>query len=144
MDHCCCEGACCEKMDGESGLDDTSPAGDREFRASAVEKWKVGMQTNTHPPSPKHTHTYTHTRFLTSPSPWFSGGEHQNLTGSWWMWAMTERRSQSLSAPEPHCSFTITTIHPPPLTAVLQGLQSEEYGVGCCCPNVWTAYGNTK
>lgn len=49
-------------MDGESGLDDTSPAGDREFRASAVEKWKVGMQTNTHPPSPKHTHTHTHTR----------------------------------------------------------------------------------
>lgn len=90
-------------MDGESGLRDTGPAGDPEFRASAVAKRKAGTQ-----------HFPPLALWRRAPEP---------DTGSWWMWAMTERRSQTASAPELRCSFTITTIHPPPLTAVLQGPQ---------------------
>lgn len=44
-------------------------------------------------------------------------------SGSWWMWAMTERTSQTASAPELCSSFPIRTIHPPPFFAVLQGLR---------------------
>jgi len=95
-------------MDGESGLYDTSPAGDPEFRASAVakkrKKGKASMQI--------------------SPL-WLSGGERQG-TGSWWMWAVTEMQRQTASVPERCSSSSITTAHPPPPAAVLRGgLQAE-------------------
>lgn len=82
----------CMLMDGESGLYDTSPAGYPEFRTSAVAKSKSGMQP--FPPM----------------ALWRSAPEPD--TGSWWMWAMTERRSQTAYAPEPRSFFTITTITP--------------------------------
>lgn len=107
-------------MDGESGLCDTSPAGAGPgvqgicWGKKIIKKTTAGM-----------LHSFCSLRL--------SGGD----TGSWWMRAMTERRSQTASAPELRSSFTITTIHPP--TSHCSPSRTEERCAECCCPEAWTA-----
>lgn len=107
-------------MDGESGLYDTSPAEDPEFRASAVAKRKAGMQT---PPL---------------------GGECQSQTLAHDECEPWRRGEVKLHLP-PSCALLSSSQQYTHLLSLRSYRDySEEYSSECYCPNVWTANGNTK
>lgn len=125
--HGCCWGCVLSKrrMDGESGLWDTSTAGNHEVQGICrAQNGKLACGTP--PPGPPPLPQALKRR---APEP---------DSSSWWMWAMTERRSQTASALELHSSLHHHNNAPASSHYSASGITVKSRAE-CYCPNVWTA-----